>query len=112
MNILYFEGDFTVRIFDLDTSDSFLLPMSQVRKNSSDAEPIKTIEKKDSPMSTSKKRSILSHDYESDEEIAVTVEENELTTKITNAAPKPMEVFTSLAYCAENQTLCAATNQG
>lgn len=101
-----------MRIFDLDAGDSFLFPMSQVRKDSSDMEPIKTIEKKDSPINTSKKRSILNQDYGSDEEIAVTVEENELTSKIANAAPKPMEVLTSLAYCGENQTLCAATNQG
>lgn len=105
-------GDFTVRIFDLDTSDSFLLPMSQVRKDSSDLDPIKTIEKMDSPTHKMKSRSILNHDYESDEEIAVTVEENELTKKITSAAPKAMEVFASLAYCSENQTLCAGTNQG
>lgn len=101
-----------MRIFDLDTSDSFLLPMSQKRKDSSEIEPIKAIEKIESPMDISKARSILNHDFESDEEIEVTVDETEVSKRITNAAPKTMEVFSSLAYCVENQTLCAGTNQG
>lgn len=109
---LRFTGDFTVRIFDLDTSDSFLLPMSQKRKVSNEIEPIKAIEKIETTINKSKARSILNHDYESDEEIEVTVDETELTKRITNAAPKIMEVFSSLAYCCENQTLCAGTSQG
>lgn len=107
-------GDFSVRIFDLDSSDSFLLPMNQVRKDTDDSEAIKIVEKKDSPIHMRKSRSILDRSFESDEEIAVTVDETELTAKVSSmsVAPKVMEVFSSLAYCSENQTLCAGTNQG
>lgn len=107
-------GDFTVRIFDLDTSDSFLLPMSQSKKDQKGSDVIKTIEKKDSPLNMKKSRSILDNEYDSDEEIAVTVDESEMTTNVSTSitASKAMEVFTSLAYCFENQTLCAGTNQG
>lgn len=103
-----------MRIFDLDTSDSFLLPMSQSKKDQKGSDVIKTIEKKASPINMNKSRSILDHNYESDEEIAVTVDESEFTSNIstTIGAPKAMEVFTSLAYCSDNQTLCAGTNQG
>ncbi|XP_031624107.1 intraflagellar transport protein 140 homolog isoform X2 [Contarinia nasturtii] len=104
-------GDFTVRIFDLDTSDSFLLPMSQAKKDTEKSEPVKSIEKIGSPIHMRATRSIMDRDYESDEEIAVTVDETE-STKVTTIASKTMEVFTSLAYCNENQTLCAGTNQG
>lgn len=86
--------------------------MKQMKADSNDAESIKTIEQKKSPTFDLKKsRSILDREYESDEEIAVTVDETELT-KVTTIQSKVMEVFTSLAYCNENQTLCAATNQG
>lgn len=89
--------------------------MSQTRSESNDSETVKDVNKKNSPMHIKKTRSILDRNsFESDEEIEVTVDENELTPQVTTAssAPKAMEVFTSLAYCSENQTLCAGTNQG
>lgn len=102
-----------MRIFDLDTSDSFLLPMSKNKKDSTESpEPVKTVDKKLSPINMKKSRSILDRDGSSeDDEIVVATDEAEETKK-TNSMPKLMEVFTSLAYCTENQTLCAGTNQG
>lgn len=105
-----FTGDFTVRIFDLDTSDSFLLPMSQLKKDENEEDAIKTIEQKSSPINMKKSRSILDRSFDSDDEIAVTMDDSELTAKVTTVPPKIMEVFTSLAYCGG--TLCAGTNQG
>lgn len=86
--------------------------MSQAKKGTNEEEPIKTVDQKLSPMQ--KSRSILDRSYDSEEEdeIAVTMDDSELTAKVTHAPPKIMEVFTSLAYCSENQNLCAGTNQG
>lgn len=86
--------------------------MNQVKKDRSDTETIKTVEQKESPMNMKKARSILDRSFDSDEEIAVEMDDSELTAKVTTLPPKIMEVFTSLAYCSENQTLCAGTNQG
>lgn len=88
--------------------------MSQTKRDteSRSETTVKTIEKIESPKNVRIKRSIMDRDFDSDEEIAVTVDETELTAKVTNVASKTMEVFTSLAYCNENQTLCAGTNQG
>lgn len=111
-------GDFSVRIFDLDTSDSFLLPMSQSKKVEAAADAVKTVAKKDSPVNlkTARSRSVREDDDEnnaSDEEISFAMDDMELKVSTTNSAPKSVvEVFTSLAYCIENQTLCAGTNQG
>lgn len=85
--------------------------MSQTKRDPDESAPKKTIEKIESPINMMKKsRSILDREIESDEEIAITMNESELTTKVTTS--KMMEVFTSLAYCSENQTLCAGTNHG
>lgn len=103
-----FVGDFTVRIYDLDTSDSFLLPMKQANK---DETPTAKPEEKKSPEIT-KRKSILQRDSVSDED---SVEDEERLTIATSAvAPPPriMEVFTCIAYCMDNQTLCAGTNLG
>lgn len=65
-------GDFSVRIWDIDTSDNFLLPTNV----------------NDTAGALSNKPSGL----------GVGVSTN--------------EVFTCVAYCADNHTLCAGTNQG
>lgn len=126
---LHFAGDFSVRIFDLDTSDSFLLPMSQTKKVEIATEPIKTVEKKNSVGNLKSSRSVKSKrsrstaedeedeeeedDYGSDEEISFQMDDTELKVSTSAAAPKSVvEVFTCIAYCTENQTLCAGTNQG
>lgn len=103
-----------MRIFDLDTSDSFLLPMSQTKKDEKGSDAIKTVEEKDSVVNFQKSRSIMDRTFDSDEELAITVDDSDLMTNpsATISAPKAMEVFTSLAYCSENQTLCAGTNHG
>ncbi|XP_037026669.1 intraflagellar transport protein 140 homolog [Bradysia coprophila] len=77
-------GDFSVRIWDIDTSDNFLLPTSLPN-------PSKT-----SPTQISKNRT-------------ASVRTGTITTTTTAT---PMEVFTCIAYCSDNQTLCAGTNQG
>lgn len=61
-------GDLSVRVWDIDTSDNFLLP--------TDHASIKNLHTKQNSKSTN------------------------------------TEVFSSIAYCPKNQTLCAATNQG
>lgn len=63
-------GDFSVRIWDIDTSDNFLLPINDVAKPS--------------------------------QPTGVGFGPTTTTT----------EVFTCIAYCSDNQTLCAGTNQG
>lgn len=85
--------------------------MIQVKTDSKDLESIKTIEQRESPINMKQSRSIMDRDLDSEEEI-VTMNESELTAKVTTMPSKVMEVFTSLAYCSENQTLCAGTNQG
>lgn len=85
--------------------------MTQTQKDSNESDPSKI--EKHSPIHIKKSRSILDRSFESDEEIAVTVDETELTATVTAVTPAPkLEVFTCLAYCSENQTLCAGTNQG
>lgn len=86
--------------------------MSQANKETETSDAVQTIETKESPTNFMKKRSILDRDYESEEEIAVTMDDAELKVSTKSGMPKAMEVFTSLAYCSENQTLCAGTNQG
>lgn len=61
-------GDLSVRIWDIDTSDNFLLP--------TDHASIKNLQTKQNSKNTS------------------------------------TEIFASIAYCMQNQTLCAGTNQG
>lgn len=84
-------------------------------------EPVKTVEKKTSvgTLKSSRSRSTLMNDddedvdYRSDEDLSFAMDDMELKVSTTNGAPKAVvEVFTSLAYCTENQTLCAGTNQG
>lgn len=88
--------------------------MNQIRKDLNDLDPDKPVDEKDSLMHIKKTKSILDRSFESDEEIAVTVDETALTATVTSmsSGPKTLEVFTSLAYCSDNQTLCAGTNQG
>lgn len=88
--------------------------MNQIRKDANELDPDKPVDEKDSLMHIKKTKSILDRSFESDEEIAVTVDETALTATVTSmsSGPKTLEVFTSLAYCSENQTLCAGTNQG
>ena len=96
--------------------------MSQTKKDEPGTESIKTVAKKNSmgnlkSARSSRSRSMLDddeeeEDYESDEEISFTMDDTELKVS-TSAAPKSVvEVFTCLAYCTENQTLCAGTSQG
>lgn len=106
----HFIGDFTVRIFDLDTSDSFLLPMKLANKTADEMASIAKKEEKKTPI-IAKHKSILQRDSDSDEELAEDVDEH-LAITSTTVAPKSMEVFTCLAYCLDNQTLCAGTNEG
>lgn len=61
-------GDLSVRVWDIDTSDNFLLP--------TDHASIKNLHTKQ------------------------------------NSKTSNTEIFTSIAYCAQNLTLCAGTNQG
>lgn len=63
-----FTGDFSVRIWDIDTSDNFLLPLTDVSK----PQPIAG----------------------------------------SGFGTTTTEVFSCIAYCSDNQTLCAGTNQG
>lgn len=77
-------GDFSVRIWDIDTSDNFLLPMEM--KLTGQTKPIPKIQHPpmlhgddDTPSSVKKQR---------------------------------MEVFTCIAYSHDSQTLCAGTNHG
>lgn len=88
--------------------------MTQSKKDQNGSETIKTIEKRDSPVNFQKSRSIMDREFDSDEELAITVDDSDMMGNVSAsmAAPKAMEVFTSLAYCIENQTLCAGTNQG
>lgn len=80
-------GDFTVRIWDVDTSDNFLLPMNQ---------PGKTLAKNKSSLQLT----------DSNDEIGSSLPDEE-----RNSA-KTTEVFTCIAYSSASQTLCAGTNQG
>lgn len=82
MNLL---GDFSVRIWDIDTSDNFLLPT--FLPNTSKTSPIHTSKNRTSSLRIG-------------------------TAATTTATTTPMEVFTCIAYCSDNQTLCAGTNQG
>lgn len=86
--------------------------MSQSKKDQQDTDAVKTIGEKSSPINFKKTRSIMNDEYDSDEEIMVTVDEPELHNNVSSAVPKVMEVFTCLSYCGDNQTLCAGTNQG
>lgn len=109
MNI--FAGDFSVRIFDLDTSDSFLLPMTKA-KSTNDNE-IKQVEET-KPLDATQTRSILqqkSFDSTTDE-ILKTDDDSKLMMAASSVIPKVFEVFTCLAYCNENHKLCAGTNLG
>lgn len=85
------KGDFTVRIWDIDTSDSFLLPMRMSNRNDDEAG------KSDTGL---------------DETTISASEISSSTMYMPILTPKTMEVFTCIAYCASNQTLCAGTNQG
>lgn len=77
-------GDFSVRIWDIDTSDNYLLPTEL--KLTSQLKPIPKI----------KHPSMM----QSDDDISGSVKN------------RRMEVFTCIAYSLENQTLCAGTNHG
>lgn len=97
----------------MDTSDSFLLPMAQ-KTDSNDDKEEKKEGKKASPI-VKPNRSILSRDFGSEEDdmpIFDNDEDEPKATIITAAPPKPLEVFTCISYCGDNQTLCAGTNQG
>lgn len=97
--------------------------MSQTKKEEAATETIKTVEKKNTVGNLKSGRSRRSRstreddedeeDFESDEEISFTMDDTELKVSTSAAAPKTVvEVFTCLAYCTDNQTLCAGTNQG
>lgn len=58
-----------------------------------------------SPITLKTSRLISQHD--DDEEAS-----NDLTVTTGTTTTKTMEVFTCIAYCSDNQTLCAGTNQG
>ncbi|XP_055383288.1 intraflagellar transport protein 140 homolog [Condylostylus longicornis] len=90
-------GDFTVRIWDIDTSDNFLLPM-----NLPSVEDTKPLSDSILPEGTNK-NGIYSNSGILQYTTNTSVSHN---TKTTN------EVFTCIAYCPDNQTLCAGTNQG
>lgn len=94
-----------MRIFDLDTSDSFLLPMKQSNDSNNDEKPT-TKEEDDTKSETIRKSS-----FESGDEMLET-NSNKLTITTTAATSSTLEIFTCLAYCPDNQTLCAGTNQG
>lgn len=89
MFLRFFLGDFSVRIWDIDTSDNFLLPMKKPTASNTNKSSLKD-----------SKQSILSRDNDND-----TIDGSTMKTKTT-------EVFTCIAYCSSNQTLCAGTNQG
>lgn len=109
----FFAGDFSVRIFDLDTSDSFLLPMTQA-KSTNDNEMKQVDEIKS--LEVTQTRSILQRkSFDSTtatDEILETDEDSKLTMAASSVIPKVFEVFTCLAYCSENHKLCAGTNLG
>lgn len=102
--IVPFAGDFSVRIFDLDTSDSFLLPMKRSNDEAENEEQ-KPIDNDTKP-TTLHRNSI-----ESDDDLLET-DSAKLTITTTAASSNSLEVFSCLAYCSDNQTLCAGTNQG
>lgn len=92
--------------------------MNQLQTNPSQTDAIKTVEKKNSPINMKTPRSIYDEQdgYESDENLAIDMDddddESELKMSASNVPQKSAEVFASIAYCVENQTLCAGTNQG
>lgn len=104
--------------------------MSQTKKEETNTESIKKVEKKNSVGNLKSARSRRSRrsrstreddeeeedeeeEFESDEEISFTMDDTELKVSTSGAPPKTViEVFTCIAYCTENQTLCAGTNQG
>lgn len=100
---MYFSGDFNVRIFDIDTSESFLLPMGLTKGSASSNTVVPKPEMK-------KQASTSNNSYDGIEDEDTF---NGEQTNATAAAPsKIMEVFTCIAYCNENHQLCAGTNQG
>lgn len=58
-----------------------------------------------------KSQLIRQESYESGEEILET-DSTKLTVTTTAATSSSLEIFSCLAYCPDNQTLCAGTNQG
>ena len=72
-------GDFSVRIWDIDTSDNFLLPTDMPKMSKTSSTATKSV--------------------------------NGMSATVAPTTTT-MEVFTCIAYCADNQTLCAGTNQG
>lgn len=110
-SIAVITGDFTVRIFDLDTSDSFLLSMKQANKNTDETpEPVK--EEVKSPPILSNHKSILQRSLSDDDSIIQDDDHLAITSTSSPLPSKVMEVFTCIAHCADNQTLCAGTNMG
>lgn len=101
---LWLSGDFSVRIYDLDTSDSFLLPMKQPGAAEDEA-------KKDKVEDDAKSQTAHRSSFDSGDDVIET-DSTKLTVTTTATTPTTLEVFSCLAYCSENQTLCAGTSQG
>lgn len=80
-SIFSFVGDFTVRLWDIDSGDNYLLSINLPNENSS------------APV-------------ESSSNIISTTTNAIANSTISN------ETFACLAYCVDNQTLCAGTNKG
>lgn len=83
---VYFTGDFTVRIWEIDSSDNFLLPMEM------SSTPLKTQIPK------------IKHPQ--------LVHSDSTSSMMTPIRTSRMEVFTCIAFSTNSHTLCAGTNQG
>lgn len=107
-------GDFTVRVWDIDTSDNFVLPMARPTASTTNDQPAKGMSSVLSlNWSGMKDADLLESSLVDFLTISALNRDNDTdTTDTTIAGTKRMEVFTCIAYCASNQTLCAGTNQG
>lgn len=68
-------------------------------------------QKKDKTDDDAKSAIVQRNSFDSVDDIIET-DSTKLTVTTTVTASNTMEVFSCLAYCSDNQTLCAGTNQG
>lgn len=85
-----------MRIWDIDSSDNFVLPMS--RTNATNV--TNSIEHTPTPLPMTANWTGMTRTNDDKEE------------STTFGTAKRMEVFACIAFCTANQTLCAGTNQG
>lgn len=88
-------GDFSVRIWDIDTSDNYLLSTTPTSKN---------IESSQFSTNRTMSENIITSPS--------SISTNSISGQQKKQQTSTMEVFTCINYCSDNQTLCAGTNQG